>query len=720
MAVIHQVMRQGKTGGPQPDHQHLVTARRLGQRTPQVERVPTRQQAVNLEAPRQRQHVLQILGLDLRNVDRLLLLIDAGLHAVVADAVAGRGDHRIVDDCNRQRADGVAARLHQIHLGDFFFERATGQGHAKHAFLERPGLAILETARTGILALVVTPDAVIGVIERAFQIHAGIGERESVAEPVTILRQAQHGDAVLDDGLDRDEMFHVEPMRHFEQHALAVPRAPVGRQRRPGRVSRRDLERLLVGILLIHPNRDMPREGFLGQRLAEPLFEIASRRVGVDRRRLLLRHAFHGAALHEQTLYGVKRRQCLMPRLQRARLFADAEQLGDEILEMRRQVDQQFGFDLGFELGGIAPPRHHAIEQINVARFNVCDKRRVELFQPVAAIQIFKTQPVPQGEVGHDAHCLPFGPAQDWGRTQIWLARDGALWWRLSAPSTRCFMWVFSGRKLIAAKGVCDHEAPGAPRIGPRQGRGERIEGRTPQPREISRRQHCRQQRRQRAARHLAAQGAGGLKMGRGPRRHPLRLLDQRRRHGVTGRARLERRGPQQTGERIRDRRIAGGAIGLGIRRAQCFQHQQLERCRGFFGVRFKSGDSRRRLGRKIAFPGGDQPLEMLAAQARPTNRVGQRRQYLVPAHRTPAKGGVDPLAPPFETDLAQHRLAYGLANSGDFVIEGVEILHREPPGGGHEQGQQIAVAVVSAQRCRYRGFRVPRFLRLLAYQAML
>ena len=45
MAVIDQMMRQGEPGRPEPDHQHLVAARRLRQRPAEVERVPPGQQA---------------------------------------------------------------------------------------------------------------------------------------------------------------------------------------------------------------------------------------------------------------------------------------------------------------------------------------------------------------------------------------------------------------------------------------------------------------------------------------------------------------------------------------------------------------------------------------------------------------------------------------------------------------------------------------------------
>ncbi len=131
------MMREAESGRPHPHHQHPVAACRPRQRLPQVERVPPREEAVDLEAPGQCQHVAQRARLDLRNVDRILLLVDAGLHAVVADPVPGGGDHRIVDADHRERAERVPRRLERLELGDLLVQRAAGERHAEDALLER-------------------------------------------------------------------------------------------------------------------------------------------------------------------------------------------------------------------------------------------------------------------------------------------------------------------------------------------------------------------------------------------------------------------------------------------------------------------------------------------------------------------------------------------------------------------------------------------------------
>src|SRR5688572_7444454 len=101
-----------------------------------MERVPAREQRVDLEAPGQLEHVLERPGFCLRNVDRILALVDARLHAVVADAVAGRADCGIVDDDHRESADGPAFALELVEFRDALLERTTGERLSKGAFLE--------------------------------------------------------------------------------------------------------------------------------------------------------------------------------------------------------------------------------------------------------------------------------------------------------------------------------------------------------------------------------------------------------------------------------------------------------------------------------------------------------------------------------------------------------------------------------------------------------
>ena len=49
------------------------------------------------------------------------------------------------------------------------------------------------------------------------------------------------------------------------------------------------------------------------------------------------------APLHELPLHGVERRQLVMPLGERLRFALDAKQLGDEILDVWRECDQELG-----------------------------------------------------------------------------------------------------------------------------------------------------------------------------------------------------------------------------------------------------------------------------------------------------------------------------------------------------------------------------------------
>src|SRR5579883_2782241 len=105
------MMREREPSGPEPNHQHFVTGRRFRIRPREVQRVPAREQAVNFEAPGQFENVFERACFDLRNIDRILLLENTRLHAVVANAMSGTGSHRVIDGDDRQRADRITRSL---------------------------------------------------------------------------------------------------------------------------------------------------------------------------------------------------------------------------------------------------------------------------------------------------------------------------------------------------------------------------------------------------------------------------------------------------------------------------------------------------------------------------------------------------------------------------------------------------------------------------------
>jgi hypothetical protein len=411
MAVVEQVMRQRVSGRAHAHHQHLAAAVGARQRTPEVEGVPARQQRVDLEAPGQRQDVLEHARLGLRNVDRFLLLVDAGLHAVVADAVPGARAERIVDRDRRQRRHRVAARAQRVHLADLLFQRTARERDAVLALLEGAGLAVLEPLGAGILPLRMAPDAVVDLIERMERIHAGIGEGEGVALAPVMRRQAHHRDAVPLDALHRHEARGIDPARRAEQHAGGMFRAPGGRQGRPGRVALRGRERRRVRALVGGPAQDVPGEGRLGERFAGRGFERRRQRRSVERGGGLGLVRLQGATLHEAALRLPDRVEAARGIRERAQLGADAEQHADEALERRAEIDDKPGFvERGQGLGRGAR-RQQPVRQTDVMRLQPVDEGAVEPHEALPRVQIGEGQP--EGEIETIGHRVSSACAEE-------------------------------------------------------------------------------------------------------------------------------------------------------------------------------------------------------------------------------------------------------------------------------------------------------------------
>ena len=123
--------------------------------------------------------------------------------------------------------------------------------------------------------------------------------------------------------------------------------------------------------------------------------------MAVERASLGFLDLLHGAALHKEALDRKKRRQLVVARLQCAHLTGDPEQLAEEILDMRREIDEQVAFGLAVERLRLGAPRHQPRVQTDIGGREVRDKGAIEPDQPVALVKIGKTEPVFQGEVGH-------------------------------------------------------------------------------------------------------------------------------------------------------------------------------------------------------------------------------------------------------------------------------------------------------------------------------
>src|SRR4029079_12729230 len=101
------------------------------------------------------------------------------------------------------------------------------------------------------------------LVERADEIGAGIGQRESFAPAQVIERMARIALRVI--GAQRNESHVVELARRLEKHPVAMLLASLRRPRGPPRVARREFQLSGVGGLVLLPFGDALGERELGE-----------------------------------------------------------------------------------------------------------------------------------------------------------------------------------------------------------------------------------------------------------------------------------------------------------------------------------------------------------------------------------------------------------------------------------------------------------------------
>ena len=350
VAIIHEVVGEGESGGTKADDENFFAGIGDGNGPHEIEGVPAGEEAVDFEAPGELEHVLEGAGFGLRNIDRFLLLIDAGFHAVVADAVAGAGAHGVIDGDNGQRSDRVALTLDLVHLRDLLVEGAAGEGDAERGFFVLASL-FLETLRTTILGLMVALDAVGSLVERALEVGAGVGEMEAFAVTPVVAREGKLVHAVDEDFVDRHEMQNIDLLGELEEDAVMMFGFAAGGKRSPSSILSGELELRGVFGFRIEPERDVAGETLLGDRSLEEGFKLGGDGGGIDRRGLF-RGEGGDLALHEFPFDGIERRKCSVPPLQFAQFRFNVEQLGDEVFEGGGELDQEVGLLFSSESGG--------------------------------------------------------------------------------------------------------------------------------------------------------------------------------------------------------------------------------------------------------------------------------------------------------------------------------------------------------------------------------
>ena len=80
--------------------------------------------------------------------------------------------------------------------------------------------------------------------------------------------------------------------------------------------------------------------------------------------------------------------------LQRPHLGSDAEQLGEEILEMGGQVDEQDRLGLALERVWLLPRYHQPVAERDVGLGKMGDKRPIDSSEAMPVVKIGKGKPV--------------------------------------------------------------------------------------------------------------------------------------------------------------------------------------------------------------------------------------------------------------------------------------------------------------------------------------
>ena len=169
------------------------------------------------------QHVGEHAGFDLRNIDRLLLLVDAGLHAVVANAVAGARTHRVVHRDNREGTNGVAALAQRVHLGDLLVERTAGERNAERVGRDRAGL-VVNALRAAVLVALVAEHAVVDLAQVLERRVARVGELEALATAELFLGPEDLFGQRRDGPRDLHQVVVVEVLGETKHHPAPIPR----------------------------------------------------------------------------------------------------------------------------------------------------------------------------------------------------------------------------------------------------------------------------------------------------------------------------------------------------------------------------------------------------------------------------------------------------------------------------------------------------------------
>lgn len=238
--------------------------------------------------------------------------------------------------------------------------------------------------------LVVALDAVVGMVQRGSQVHSMVGEPKTFPVTPTILWQTHLNEIVSLNGLDGNQVVHVELVGRFEENSGMMPRLTLGSEHGPLRVASGGGQFGFVVRFAVKPAGDVTGERSLRQRFAQESFEIRSYGLGIKHQRLFPGDIGERFALDEAALYRIERSEMMVALLKSPHVWRDVEKIADKILKMRRERDDELRGMLRIERGRIFASGQQMRRQFRGAGTQVLEKRFVHARQSFAGVEILK------------------------------------------------------------------------------------------------------------------------------------------------------------------------------------------------------------------------------------------------------------------------------------------------------------------------------------------
>ena len=175
-----------------------------------------------------------------------------------------------------------------------------------------------------------------------------------------------------------------------------MQRLAFGSLHRPSRVAERQVDLRGVRRFVLTPSADVPRERDLAtlsrERFAEYRLQLATKRGAVERRGVFELVFVECLALHDLALAGEHGRELVLRFLQGGHFGRNAEQLRDEILDVRRERDKKVGLALAPQRMGLCAPGSEPRRKRSVCRLEMRNERRVQAREPRARVEVVERQ----------------------------------------------------------------------------------------------------------------------------------------------------------------------------------------------------------------------------------------------------------------------------------------------------------------------------------------